>query len=301
MEDHGRFDYSPIIDRAPVALPDGARIAVWVIPNIEHFHFDKPGISTVPLTAEFEPDVLNHSWRDYGNRVGIWRIMETMQKHGVPGTVALNAEVCRHETRIIEEGNKLGWEWMGHGMTNTVMHTGVAEGEERGMIAEVVGTIAEHTGAAPKGWLGPALTETHNTLDLLAEAGIEYVADWVNDEQPYPMKVRQGAMWSIPYSRDQRHLVVHVPGPLAGRVRPDDQGPVRRALRRGREACPRDVDLHPPVRGRPSVPLQVPRRGAGPHQGARRGVVGEGTRNRRVVARPSGLSAGLCQSGARSA
>jgi peptidoglycan/xylan/chitin deacetylase (PgdA/CDA1 family) len=200
MEDHGRFDYSPIIDRAPVALPDGARIAVWVIPNIEHFHFDKPGISTVPLTAEFEPDVLNHSWRDYGNRVGIWRIMETMQKHGVPGTVALNAEVCRHETRIIEEGNKLGWEWMGHGMTNTVMHTGVAEGEERGMIAEVVGTIAEHTGAAPKGWLGPALTETHNTLDLLAEAGIEYVADWVNDEQPYPMKVRQGAMWSIPYS-----------------------------------------------------------------------------------------------------
>ena len=171
-----------------------------MIPNIEHFHYDKPGISTVPLTAEFQPDVLNHSWRDYGNRIGIWRIMEVMEKHGVPGTVALNAEVCLNESRIIEEGNRLGWEWMGHGMTNAVMHTGVPEDEERGMIAEVVGIIAEHTGTPPKGWLGPALTETDNTLDLLAEAAVEYVADWVNDDQPYPVNVRAGSMWSIPYS-----------------------------------------------------------------------------------------------------
>ena len=200
MADHGRFDYSPIIDRAPVTLPNNARIAVWVIPNIEHFHYEKPGIATVPVTADLQPDVLNHSWRDYGNRVGIWRIMETLEKHGVPATVALNAEVCVHESRIIEEGNRLGWEWMGHGMTNTFMHTGVDEDVERGMIADTIGTIAEHAGAAPKGWLGPALTETDHTLDLLAEAGVEYVADWVNDEQPYPMKVRKGAMWSIPYS-----------------------------------------------------------------------------------------------------
>ncbi len=200
MEDHGRFEYSPIIDRAPVSLPDDARIAVWVIPNVEQFRFDKPAISTVPMTAGFEPDVLNHSWRDYGNRVGIWRIMEVMEKHGVPGTVALNAEVCFNGRRIIEEGNRLGWEWMAHGMTNTFMHTGVAEDEERGMIADALGTITEHTGRAPKGWLGPALTETHNTLDLLAEAGIEYVADWVNDEHPYPAKVRAGSLWTIPYS-----------------------------------------------------------------------------------------------------
>ena len=200
MEEHGRFDYTPIIDRPPLRLPDDARIAMWVIPNIEHFHYDKPAISIVPLTAGLQPDVLNHSWRDYGNRVGIWRIMEVMEKHGVPGTVALNAEVCRHAPRIIEEGNRLGWEWMGHGMTNSIMHNDQPEDEERGMIAEVVDTIAEHAGAAPKGWLGPALTESHNILDLLAEAGVEYVADWVNDEQPYPMTVRSGSMWSIPYS-----------------------------------------------------------------------------------------------------
>ena len=110
MKEHGRFDCSPIIDRPRIRLPDDARIAIWVIPNIEHFHYDKPGISTVPLTAEFQPDVLNHSWRDYGNRVGIWRIMEVMKKHGVPGTVALNAEVCLNEPRKIEEGNRLDWE-----------------------------------------------------------------------------------------------------------------------------------------------------------------------------------------------
>ncbi len=91
---HNRFKFSPIVDRKPLRWPNGARVAVWVIPNIEHFLFDRPSTSLVSVTASLVPDVLNYSWRDYGNRVGIWRMIEVMERYGVKGTVALNADVC---------------------------------------------------------------------------------------------------------------------------------------------------------------------------------------------------------------
>lgn len=198
--EHGRFDYSPIIDRKPLRLPNGAHVALWVIPNIEHFAIDRPSTSITAVTANFKPDVLNYSWRDFGVRVGIWRMMEVMEKYGVKGTVALNSDVCKHYPRIIEEGNKLGWEWMGHGRSNSEIINSQPLPDERKLITEVVTTIREHTGKQPRGWLGPALTESYNTLDLLAEAGVEYVGDWVNDEQPYPMKTKTKTMISLPYS-----------------------------------------------------------------------------------------------------
>ena len=181
-------------------MPDGARVAVWVIPNIEHFHADKPAIALVEFTARLVPDVLNYSWRDYGARVGIWRIMEIMQKHGVRATAALNAEVGAHYPEIIEAGNDAGWEWMAHGQTNSVLLSGMTEAEERSEILATLDAIERGTGALPRGWLSPALSETFNTPDVLAEAGIEYLADWVNDDQPYRMKVRRGSLVSIPYS-----------------------------------------------------------------------------------------------------
>ncbi len=199
---HDRFDYSPIVDRPVLRWPSGARVAVWVIPNIEHFMFDRPSTSITAVTTRFVPDVLNYSWRDYGVRVGIWRMMEVMEKYGVRGTVALNSDVCEHYPRIIEAGNKLGWEWMGHGKNNSILMAEKDKDEERELIGDIVKTIAAGTGKHPRGWLGPALTETHNTLDLLAEAGIEYVCDWVNDEQPYPIRVKSGSMLSIPYSSE---------------------------------------------------------------------------------------------------
>ncbi len=198
--EHGRFDYSPIVDREPLRFPNGARVAVWVIPNIEHFHWDKPSTSVTAVTAHLKPDVLNYSWRDFGVRVGIWRMMETMERHGVKGTVALNSEVCGQYPRIIEAGNELGWEWMGHGSTNSVLFNDQPEEEERRLIGDIVSTIADGTGTAPKGWLGPALSESFNTPDILAGNGIEYVCDWVNDEQPYPMNVKSGSLISMPYS-----------------------------------------------------------------------------------------------------
>jgi peptidoglycan/xylan/chitin deacetylase (PgdA/CDA1 family) len=197
--EHGRFDYSAIVDRPPLRWPNGARVAVWVIPNIEHFLFDRPATS-IEHRGQFIPDILNYSWRDYGVRVGIWRMMEVMERYGVKGTVALNSDVCKHYPRIIEEGQKLGWEWMGHGTTNSILFANLAEAEERALVREVVGTISRSVGKAPRGWLSPALSETVRTLDILAENGIEYVGNWVNDDQPYPMRVKKGSMLSMPYS-----------------------------------------------------------------------------------------------------
>jgi peptidoglycan/xylan/chitin deacetylase (PgdA/CDA1 family) len=199
---HGRFDYSPIVDRPVLRWPNGARVAVWVIPNIEHFLFDRPSTRIADGALGLNPDVLNYSWRDYGVRVGIWRMMEVMERYGAKGTVAVNSDVCREYPRIIEEGRKLGWEWMGHGTSNSILINKQSPAEERALIKEAVSTIGKAVGKAPRGWLSPALSETVNTLDILAENGIEYVGNWVNDEQPYPMKVKKGAMFSMPYSSE---------------------------------------------------------------------------------------------------
>ena len=200
--EHGRFDYSAIVDRPPLRWPNGARVAVWVIPNIEHFLFDRPSTRMADGALGLNPDVLNYSWRDYGVRVGIWRMMDVMEKYRIKGTVALNSDVCKHYPRIIEAGKALGWEWMGHGITNSVLHRDQTEAEERALIQEVVRTMKASIGTAPRGWLSPALSETVRTLDLLAEAGIEYVGNWVNDDQPYPMRVKKGSMISMPYSAE---------------------------------------------------------------------------------------------------
>jgi allantoinase len=198
---HGRYDYSPIVDRPLLRWPNGARVALWVIPNIEHFLFNRHGTS-IAGGGVLNPDVRNYSWRDYGVRVGIWRMMEIMEKYGVRGTVALNSDVCREYPRIIEEGRKLKWEWMGHGTTNSILLNAQREAEERALIKECVTTITRSVGKPPRGWLSPALSETVRTLDILAEHGIEYVGNWVNDEQPYPMKVKKGLMISMPYSSE---------------------------------------------------------------------------------------------------
>ena len=199
-QEQTRFPYSAIVDRKPLRWPNGARIAVWVIPNIEHFLFDRPSTSVTNATTSLVPDVLNYSWRDYGVRVGIWRLMDIMDRYGIKGTVALNSDVCLRYPRIIQAGNQLGWEWMGHGTSNSIMINRQTEEEERSLIRDVVDTIEKGTGKHPRGWLSPALSESHRTLDLLAECGIEYVCNWVNDEQPYPMRVSTGSMISIPYS-----------------------------------------------------------------------------------------------------
>jgi peptidoglycan/xylan/chitin deacetylase (PgdA/CDA1 family) len=161
-----------------------------------------------PMTAGLKPDVLNYAWRDYGVRVGIWRLMEILDRQGFVATAALNSEACLHYPAIIEEGNKLNWEWMAHGENNSSLHTGMREEAERAIIGNVLDTIAHSTGTKPRGWLGPALTETDNTLDLLADAGIDYVADWCNDEQPYTVQTRNGTIIALPYTLELGDIAV---------------------------------------------------------------------------------------------
>jgi allantoinase len=198
--EHQRFEYSPIVQRPPLRLPQGARIAVWIVPNIEHFHYDKPAMSLTPMTAGLKPDVLNYAWRDYGVRVGIWRIMEILRRQGFPATAAINSEACLRYPQIVEAGNRLGWEWLAHGENNSSLFTGMPPDVERKIIGGVLDTIEKCTGVRSRGWLGPALSETDNTLDILSEAGVGYVADWCNDEQPYRIRTRNGSIVALPYT-----------------------------------------------------------------------------------------------------
>ena len=181
------FPYLPLIERPKMKWPNGARIAVWVVPNIEHFHLEM---------GPAAPDVRNFARRDYGNRVGIWRLMEVLAKHGIRGTVALNGEVAQHYPQIMQECATLKWELMGHGLTNSAMLSGLTIEDERKVIQETRAAV-ESCGQKMRGWLGPGLTETWNTLDLLKEASVEYVADWCNDDLPYVMN---NGLFSIPYS-----------------------------------------------------------------------------------------------------
>jgi len=206
-----RYPYSPIVRREPLRWPNGARLAVWVIPNIEHFHIDKPGTALRPGSAQQVPDVYNFAWRDYGLRVGIWRIMSIFDKYGVRGTVALNAEVCEHYPAVVEEGLRRGWEYMGHGLTNSQGMYGLPEDEEREVIGRTLEIIQRATGQRPRGWLGPGLAETARTPDFLAAAGVQYVGDWCADDQPFPLTVDGGELVAMPYSNELNDipLVLH--------------------------------------------------------------------------------------------
>lgn len=187
VDPHSLFPYRAIPDAPKIRWPHGAGLAVWVIPNVEHFHLE---------IGNPQPDIRNHSRRDYGNRVGVWRVMDVLSKHSIRGTVALNGEVCLHYPRILEAMKALNWEMMGHGLTNSTTLAGLDRDAEQNVITRTRDILRDN-GVVMKGWLGPGLTETCHTLDLLRQAGVEYVADWVNDDLPYRFN---NGLYSIPYS-----------------------------------------------------------------------------------------------------
>jgi allantoinase len=214
--DNQLYDYSPIIHRPRLELPNGARVAFWVGLNVEHYQVDKPSTSIFAGTAMLQPDPLNYGWRDYGPRVGIWRMMDVLDKHRLRASVLLNADVCERYPQIIEEGKRRGWAWLAHGKNNSIFEAGMSRDEERAYLGEVVATIARATGQQPRGWLGPALTETFDTPELLAELGLSYLLDWCNDDQPFPLKVRAGRMISVPYSIELNDISLFVGKSLSG-------------------------------------------------------------------------------------
>jgi peptidoglycan/xylan/chitin deacetylase (PgdA/CDA1 family) len=202
------FDYSPITERPALQWPGGKRVAVYVGLNIEHFLIDRPSTSIWPGTTDLVPDVLNHGWRDYGARVGIWRTTDILDRHGIRASALLNSDVAHHYPQIIKAGLARDWAWLAHGKTNSVLHTGLSQEEERGVLTEIVDTIADATGRRPRGWMGPGLTETFDTPALLAELGLSYVLDWTNDDQPYRLTVP--GMISVPYTLELNDLNLFV-------------------------------------------------------------------------------------------
>ena len=197
-----RYDFEPMIYRKPVRFPNGERLAVLIYVNIEHVPFGSTAAAHAiyPGTLQYSPDILNHAWRDYGNRVGLWRVMDAMDKHGFRGTVNLNSDVCREYPQIIKEGNDRKWDWGVQGDNNTSIPTFMREDAERAFIRRNVSIVQEATGIQPKGWLSMMLAESFSTPDLLAEAGIEYVSNYAHDELPVPLRVKKGVLLTMPYT-----------------------------------------------------------------------------------------------------
>ena len=198
---YGPFPYSPIVRRPPLKWPSGARVAFWIVPNIEFFSLEtRPG----GLPPGKIPDIPIWATRDYGNRVGVFRLMDVLDRHKIRGTVALNSDICLHHPEIVEEGNKRGWEWMGHNQSNSRRLNEVLPQEEPLVIRQTLETIERVAGKRPLGWLGAGLQETWDTLDHLAASGVEYVSDWgPNDDQPYVMTPSGGGrLVCVPYSYD---------------------------------------------------------------------------------------------------
>jgi len=202
--DNELYGYSPIIERDPIHWPDGARVAFYVGLNVEHFLLGRPSTSFYDATAALVPDPLNHGWRDYGARVGIWRLTEIFDRHGIRPSVLLNSDVAIEYPQIIKAGAERNWAWLAHGRNNSTLQAGMPADDERAYLANVVETIEHATGSRPRGWLGPALTETQQTPRLLADLGLNYLLDWTNDDQPYWLNVP--GMLSVPYSVELNDL-----------------------------------------------------------------------------------------------
>lgn len=190
-----RYPYSPIIERPPLKWPGGARVALWICPNIECFHIDKP---IARGDDSHLPDIQGYSLRDYGARVGVFRLMDVLDKYGIRASAVLNTDVCEQYPAIVREGKKRDWEWLGHGVTNHLRMHDYPEDKEREMIRQVKEMITAAVGKAPKGWLSPGLAETFSSPDHLAAEGFEYLCDWSCDDQPVPMRVRPGRMVVLP-------------------------------------------------------------------------------------------------------
>ncbi len=197
---NGPYPWSPIHTRPKFSFPNGARVAVWIIPNIEFFSMS----DMIPIAAGGGgkvPDVPSFTIRDYGNRIGVFRLMDAMDRYGARGTVALNSDLCTHHPEIIEACLKRKWEFMGHNETNTKRLNEAPAGEDAEIVRRTIETIKRETGQKPRGWLGSGLQETWDTLDHLVDNGIEYVADWMFDDQPIKMTLEDGrCIMSVPYS-----------------------------------------------------------------------------------------------------
>jgi peptidoglycan/xylan/chitin deacetylase (PgdA/CDA1 family) len=220
-----RVSFAPIGDRPPFRLPGGARVAVWTIVNVENWDPAQAMPRTVlppPMGQPMLPDLPNWAWHEYGMRVGFWRFVDVLAQRKLKASFAVNGSVCTQYPAVCQAALDAGWDFMGHGFVQRPMHK---VDDQRAAITDTIKAIADFTGKPPRGWESPGLTETLDTADLLAEAGIEYVADWVLDDQPVPLRTTTGRLTSIPYSVEINDVTIS-----AVQQQPSDE-----IFRRGRD------------------------------------------------------------------
>jgi allantoinase len=201
MKPRERASYSAIVDRPPLKLPPGVRLVVWPVVNLEVWEIENPmarqvlpaPASTTPLV----PDIPNWSWHEYGMRVGVWRFFEAFDRHDAEVTLAINANVVEIYPRVSAAARERGWEFMGHSYVQGPIHK---VPDQRATVHKSLDTIQKFTGKRPVGWLGPGLTETYETPDLLTEAGVQYIGDWVWDDEPSEIKTAHGPLVTLPYT-----------------------------------------------------------------------------------------------------
>jgi peptidoglycan/xylan/chitin deacetylase (PgdA/CDA1 family) len=202
LPDHGRYPYSPIRGRPVYDWPNGTRLAVYLRLNLEHFAFGE-GLGAELCPGGPQPDVLNYAWRDYGNRVGVWRMLDLFDELRLPASVLVNSAIYGYCPQVMDAVRARGDEVVGHGRTNAERQGVLDEGEEARLIAEATATIAAFEGAPPRGWLGPWISQSPLTPDLLAEAGYAYLLDWCMDDQPVWFATRGGGrILSVPYPQE---------------------------------------------------------------------------------------------------
>lgn len=214
LDIHDRVPYSPITTRPSFTWPDGKKLAVWLAVNIEHYEFLPENAGAWPRLGG-APDVRSYAAREYGNRVGIWRVFELLDRYSITGTASLNLRVLERYPAIREALVERDWAIMSHGLVNTAGIYGLDESAERAFYTESVELVARYTGRPLRGMLTPHLSANDQSPELMVEAGLTYHADWVHDDQPAPIVTTAGRLISVPYTFDLNTGVV-----LSGRFSP---------------------------------------------------------------------------------
>lgn len=199
---HDRFPYQPITRRPEFRWPQGDGLAVYIGMNLEHFAFDG-GLGAQLAPGGSPPDILNYAWRDYGNRVGAWRLLDLFKALDLPCAVLANSELTDYCPELIQAFLDRGDELVGHGRSNAESQGDLSEDDESALIAEATESLTQSFNDQPRGWLGPWIAQTSRTPDLLCEAGYRYLLDWCHDDQPVWMRTRNGeGILSVPYSQE---------------------------------------------------------------------------------------------------
>lgn len=248
------YRYWPAVNRPLLEWPEGRGLAFYLGINVEHFVMGKPSTAISPVHATLAVDPLNHGWRDYGTRVGIWRMIELLDRYDLPATALLNLDAAEQYPEIVQAGNERTWAWCAHGVNNSELWTDIALDEERAAISHLVDRFVGATGKRPVGWLGPGLTETAHTPTVLSEHGFTYVMDWCNDDQPYPLDVPSGRLISVPYSSELNDISLFLgsglsPADFAQIVM--DQFDVLHEEAKRRPGAVMAIGLHPFLVGQP--------------------------------------------------